>query len=387
MKQYTILIVKNKPKAWFLRIFIGFFILFIASSLTSQPRLPTGKTITLKYEDKSYVIGTQTLYDFMHFSLQDIQRAFGFNVSVDTTTKRYTLTYQDKEVVLIPDNPWLKVGSRLINLPLAPRFKDGRLWLPLPVLNEVLEEFINRNAKVRQKKLVLFQPSMQIKKIVIDPGHGGKDPGGIGTKGLREKDIVLEVGKLVAEMLESELDVECIMTRDKDVFIPLGERTKMANDVGADLFVSIHCNAARSRKSHGCEVYFLSPAKTTWARAVEARENASLKFEVSEWDEELESILWDMAQAEFLSESNQLAGYLTNYICDEAHIKNRGVVQARFYVLHKVYMPAVLVELEFLSNIKGELNLRSKNFKRQLARGVVKGIAEFKDWYEERLAY
>lgn len=224
-----------------------------------------------------------------------------------------------------------------------------------------------------------------IKTVVIDPGHGGKDPGAVGYKGLKEKDVALDIGKKLARILK-EKGYNVIMTRTTDEFIPLSERTKIADKARADLFVSIHCNAAPLAKKNGTETYFLSAAKTDWARAVEAKENSSVRFEKTAENPKpsINYILWDMAQNEFLKESSELAIEIQESLCKQIKRKNRGVSQANFYVLRLNYMPAVLVETAFISNHREGKLLSSSRFRQKVAKGVANGIDAFAKKYAQR---
>ncbi len=224
-----------------------------------------------------------------------------------------------------------------------------------------------------------------IKTVVIDPGHGGKDPGAIGYRGLKEKDVVLDVGKRLARILK-EKGYNVIMTRTTDEFIPLSERTKIADKARADLFVSIHCNAAPLTQKNGTETYFLSAAKTDWARAVEAKENSSIRFEKTPENPKpsVNYILWDLAQNEFLKESSELAIEIQESLCKEIKRKNRGVSQANFYVLRLNYMPAVLVETAFVSNPREGKLLSSSKFRQKIAIGIANGIDAFAKKYAQK---
>lgn len=230
----------------------------------------------------------------------------------------------------------------------------------------------------------------KIQRIVIDPGHGGKDPGAVGASGVFEKDINLQISKRLRTLLENELGVEVVMTREDDSFVPLTERARIANVSSADLFVSIHCNAAPRWKKTlgGVETYFLSVAQTDEARAVEARENASIRFELdqrSEYDfDDVSLILWDLAQNEFLEESQRLAEGVQKGLAECVPVEDRGIKQAGFYVLNGAYMPSVLIECAFISNKKEETLLKSKSFQENLARGIFKGIVAFKKEHEAR---
>ncbi len=224
----------------------------------------------------------------------------------------------------------------------------------------------------------------KIDRIVIDPGHGGKDPGAVGSSGLLEKDVNLQVSKMLKKLFEERLGAEVIMTREDDSFVPLNERARVANESSADLFISIHCNAAPGRKkaTGGVETYFLSVAQTDEARAVEARENASVRFEGDEGGgynfDDVSLILWDLAQNEFLEESERLAGSVQKGLARSVSIRDRGINQAGFFVLNGVYMPSILIECAFISNKKEEALLRNESFQRKLAEGIFKGVTAFK---------
>lgn len=224
----------------------------------------------------------------------------------------------------------------------------------------------------------------KIKKIIIDPGHGGEDPGACGKGGTFEKDINLEIAKILKEMIEKELKIGVILTREKDTFISLSQRSRIANKEKGDIFLSIHCNASKKIESKGVEVYFLSEAKTDWERAVEALENASLKFEMPEKEVKtvLDAILLDLAQTEFLKESQKLAEFLQKNLVNNKD-EDRGVKQAGFYVLYGVYMPSALIEVGFITNPEEEKKLKNKNYQREICKKIIRGLKEFIEWYQK----
>lgn len=223
--------------------------------------------------------------------------------------------------------------------------------------------------------------------IVIDPGHGGKDPGAVGPNGLFEKDITLAIAKKLKDILEANLDVKVILTRYDDKFIGLLRRTEIANNAQADLFVSIHCNASPSRNARGSETYFLALAKNNEARAVEAMENKVIEFEMPESGAPsssiLELILWDMAQNEFHLESSQLAEKVQDGLRKNLGIRSRGINQAGFHVLKGAFMPAILVETAFISNRTEERLLKSDAFQEEIAQGIYQGLKAFMEMYEK----
>lgn len=215
--------------------------------------------------------------------------------------------------------------------------------------------------------------------IVIDPGHGGKEQGAVGPTGIKEKDICLAIAKEL-EKLINESGLRAILTRSRDCNISLEERTAIANRYQADLFISIHANASPRPSTRGIETYFLSlEASDDEARMVAVLENKAFGFEGKAIEElgDLEFILWDMAQTEYLEESSQLAELIQVYLVQFLNSEDRGVKQAPFYVLMGVAMPAVLVEVGFISNpLEGE-RLSSGYIQEKTARALLKGILSF----------
>jgi N-acetylmuramoyl-L-alanine amidase len=231
------------------------------------------------------------------------------------------------------------------------------------------------------------RPERTIKRIVLDPGHGGEDPGAVGRRGTREKIVVLDVAQRLKKKLEKQ-GFEVILTRDSDQFVSLADRSKTGNGCKADLFVSIHANASPNRAACGLESYFLSEAKTDWERAVATRENAAFEVDDSgagpSTDGEVGLILADLAQNEYLVESSELAARIQEKTVPCARIKDRGVRQANFYVLRNNFLPAVLVECGFLSNSSEEKLLRQSDHRERLAEGISRGIVEFARVYRPK---
>lgn len=224
--------------------------------------------------------------------------------------------------------------------------------------------------------------------IIIDPGHGGENSGAVGPRGTKEKDVVLDIGLRLEKLLNNSQipDLKVYMTREDDHFVPLEQRALFANQKGGDLFVSIHANAARRRAASGTEIYFLAQAKNDEARAAEALENSAILFErpkdAPADSSELNFILMDMLQTEFLKESSDLAQIVHDRMKQRLEIPSRGVDQAGFFVLNKTYMPSVLVETAFISNPEEEKLLAKPVFRQKIAEGIFQGILEFKKKYE-----
>jgi N-acetylmuramoyl-L-alanine amidase len=229
-----------------------------------------------------------------------------------------------------------------------------------------------------------------LKLIVLDAGHGGHDSGAIGPSGVQEKDVVLDVTRRVARMVEPGLGVKVVLSRDSDVFVPLRERTNFANKQRADLFVSIHANAHPQAVSEGVETYFLSSeASDNAARQVAAVENGVVQLESTGGSRQrgdvLKSILWDLAQSEFQEESSFMAETVQDSMSKSLNLVNRGVKQAGFYVLGGAAMPAILIEIGFLTNRKEERKLATAEHREALARAIYAGLAEYKRRYDQRM--
>lgn len=220
----------------------------------------------------------------------------------------------------------------------------------------------------------------EIRVVVIDPGHGGRDPGAIGPRGRKEKDITLAIAKRVKRILERETSLKVVLTREKDVFLPLDERAEIANKTGGDLFISIHCNYVRQRHISGVETYFLSEARTEWERAVAAFENAAIRYEIEQNGDTadvLKYVLMDLAQNHYLRASQALAGDVHRALVQVTGARDRRVRQAGFYVLRGAFMPSVLVEVGFISNRREEKRLSDPRYQEKIARGIAEGIKAY----------
>ncbi len=223
------------------------------------------------------------------------------------------------------------------------------------------------------------------KKVIIDAGHGGKDPGGRRISGMREKDINLAVAKELWKLLEKEGFFDVLMVRTSDVFVPLAARSEFANRHKADVFISIHANATRRSSEHGFEIYFMSEnASDPMAAEVADYENSVLDLEDdSSRPDPAAMLLHSLARNEYLNEGSQLAAFITREFERHTPFKNRGVKQAAFYVLRGTYAPGVLLEMGFMTNPSDQKNLSSKSVQAKLARAIHNGLskyAELKGW-------
>lgn len=227
----------------------------------------------------------------------------------------------------------------------------------------------------------LNKDKWKIDKIVIDAGHGGKDPGAIGKNKTKEKDITLSIALKLGDLLKKNGMMKVDYTRTTDEFISLKKRTQTANAMNAKLFISIHCNASKNRKSQGFETFFLSPSRDDEARSVAALENEAIQFEDDKNvygdinDEKF--ILASMMQSVFVRESEELAAMIQQGLSKKINLRNRGVSQAPFYVLMGASMPSVLVEVGFISNKTEEKYLLTEKAQQDIAEGILNGILQF----------
>lgn len=234
----------------------------------------------------------------------------------------------------------------------------------------------------KHKKVRMGNNLQEIKTVVIDPGHGGKDPGAVGPGGLREKDIALYVGKRLGHILKKRHGINVIYTRDRDVFVPLNERTELANRKKADLFISIHTNSSEQRKVRGIETYFLNWTNNREALRVAARENKVSLKKMKQMQDGLQAILQDLARNNKREESMRLAHSVQNAMVDTLKrdyrmVEDLGVKYALFYVLVGAEMPSILVEISFISNREEERRLATRSYKNKIAEAIARGIDSY----------
>lgn len=378
-------------------------------------------------------------------SLSDIAKVFKAFSQWNPIARKVTLTKGKNSITFNIGNAFVQVNDRTVVMDTPAELITGRVFIPVKFIKDVfpqvfgvviswdrtnkkltidneevnppisltnkstIEEYFplsstrpTKPEKVRSqletKPLVISDNILEkfkIKTIIIDPGHGGKDPGAVGKHGLLEKDIVLDMAKRIAELLRRRLPgVEVLLTRDGDYFVPLRERTGFANYKKGDLFISIHANAAFSKEASGFEVYYLSPdasASDERARALSVIENKVLDMEKERLPtgggrtDYTQLILGGLAQQEFINESIELAGIIQNIVCRQLQLENRGIKSAFFWVLKDAMMPAVLVETGFISNPDEAKRLNSSDFKDQMAHAICEAIIEYKSLYEKKL--
>jgi len=219
----------------------------------------------------------------------------------------------------------------------------------------------------------------RVERVVLDPGHGGHDPGAIGPSGLREKDVTLDIAHRAAPILAQELGVTTLLTRDVDAFVPLHERIARANGFNADLFISIHCNASEARGGEGVMTFVFDTAREEVAERIAERENGASRAAAAE----LLDVLGRVSGSRNQAASLHFAGLLQRAAMSSLgngypDIPNGGVKQAGFYVLAGASMPAVLFETSFISSERGEARFGTEDFRQKLADAIVNAVRAYR---------
>lgn len=289
--------------------------------------------------------------------------------------------FSDVEVIPYPQ-------SVQVSLRLKPKIKHYEVIVDKDNTDILISLYVNEStSKLEDVKKKFF-----LDVIVIDAGHGGKDPGAIGVYGTREKDITLEVAKKLKSLLET-LGVKVVMTREGDEFVELYRRGQIANSNGGKLFISLHCNSMpyKPHNANGFEVYILRPGKTEDAIRIAERENAVIKLEEN-YEERYKHltdesyILTAMAHNVYVKNSERFAEILNDEARKNLNVKINGVSQAGFYVLVGATMPSVLIEMGYLSNPEEEKYLRSEVNQWKIARTIFNAVKRFKEEYEKSIA-
>jgi N-acetylmuramoyl-L-alanine amidase len=303
-----------------------------------------------------------------------------------------------KEVLVFPSPTSVQLTFRV-----APDVVDADL-ITDPESNNILvslrtesntgkEELERQRQEIIRQKLEGNRSRWGLDVIVLDPGHGGKDPGTIGVGGTKEKDVALSIALKLGKLIEQNMkDVKVVYTRKTDKFVELYRRTQIANEAGGKLFISIHCNSTERKPSsvRGFEIYLLRPGKEESALRIAERENSVIKLEEDYQQRykkitEEDFIILTMAQSAFMKHSETFAEVAARTMEKHLTLRNGGVKQAGFYVLVGASMPNVLVETGYLSNRNEEKVLKSAQGQTKIAEALFKGIQEYKQIYEKAL--
>ncbi len=342
-------------------------ILFFLSALliSGCATIPTGESIA------TYSIGGQTYYPLV--SLCDLR---GVAMQYEPLLRTAYLSKDTKSVNLRAGDTLILVNDKIIHLNFPIDIYQGTIVVPRQFKEQVFDVLFYPTATVYRHAGVA---KIKLFKVIIDAGHGGNDPGAIGRSGLREKDVNLDIAKRLSNLLKEE-GVQTVLTRTTDKFIPLSSRVNIANRSAADLFISVHSNAARSRSLNGFEVYYVAPSVSDSKRAAFTARNAPLNLKDAVFagsSQDLKAIVWDMIYTNGRAESIELSRSVCKIMdsCIDANIL--GVKNARFQVLKGIMMPGILIEVGFVSNLNEERLLKTGAYRQKLAQGIVEGLRDY----------
>ncbi|MCM8796509.1 MAG: N-acetylmuramoyl-L-alanine amidase [Candidatus Omnitrophica bacterium] len=317
---------------------------------------------------------TYNLHGAAYISLAQLCNSRGIDWQYDIFTQTVTLQKGLHHINMRIQDTLILVDGAARRLERPVDIYNGMVVVPYSFKERTIDSLFSQAYSPSSQTL----PSITIKKVVIDAGHGGKDAGAIGRTGLREKDVNLDIAKRLARLLR-EKGIEVVMTRISDIYVSLEKRVAIANNSGADIFISIHSNANRVRSLSGFEVYYVSSTVSDSRRAISAATNvplrlASASFASNSFD--LKAILWDMIYTANRAESIELARSICRKM-DRNGVKVLGVKAARFEVLRGARMPAVLIEVGFVSNLSEERMLRNSYFRERISETIVAGIQDY----------
>jgi N-acetylmuramoyl-L-alanine amidase len=398
------------------RIYPAVILLVIFTFLTgSSTEARTGSSITLKNLSGSGNHPGFLNIDGSRIDIDSIVKAFSLRTSVDIMGDRLDLVGDGGSCRLLLGSSL--VLSKGLFAVLTEPFDtvDGKMSVPLDFLTKGLPAIIGKSVAMDRERQSLtvgpvgsgsfqgvnadrldryasfiqrdqFEPQAieessyeGLRVVVLDPGHGGRSDGARGGTGTLEKDLVLSVSQKLKNMLEEDLGVKVVLTRTADYYVGLKERTAISNNNRADLFLSIHANAAFRKTVQGYETYYLSfSASDLEASQLAQIENKALGVEGDAREAPLlEAILWDMAQLEFINESGRFANQVQETLVRSMKGKDRGVRQAPLAVLMGARMPATLVEIGFISNPSQEIKLNRDAHQDRIARALFDAISEY----------
>ena len=376
----------------FFKIKLKFLLIYLLVSISLAA---TNDTIKLVKNSK-LLNNIDTIENNKFFSINDFLSSTGSEPYINEKTEKIVFYLDNKKIKITNGITFLLIDDNIYQLSSKVVRQNNEYFVHidsfinivnsslqnLSIISNSSEIIISSTAKTKNvaiKNIDIEKNKWKFSTIIIDPGHGGKDPGAVGYRGTLEKDIALDVAKRLEKKISKNMKVKTVLTRDEDIFLKLGERTRIANENNGSLFISIHANAATDRRASGFETFLIGPNKNEAAVRVAARENSVLELEgvagKKLTNEDL--IQATIAQSAFASKSEKFAALVQEEIGKRVQGKNRGVKQAGFYVLMGASMPNVLVELGFISNLAEEKKLRSSQYREVLATAIFRALEKY----------
>lgn len=376
----------------FFKIKLKFLLIYLFVSIS-----PAATNDTIKLVKNSKLLNKiDTIENNKFFSINDFLSSNGSEPYINEKTEKIVFYLDNKKIKITNGITFLLIDDNIYQLSSKVVRQNNEYFVHidsfinivnsslqnLSIISNSSEIIISSTAKTKNvaiKNIDIEKNKWKFSTIIIDPGHGGKDPGAVGYRGTLEKDIALDVAKRLEKKISKNMKVKTVLTRDEDIFLKLGERTRIANENNGSLFISIHANAATDRRASGFETFLIGPNKNEAAVRVAARENSVLELEgvagKKLTNEDL--IQATIAQSAFASKSEKFAALVQEEIGKRVQGKNRGVKQAGFYVLMGASMPNVLVELGFISNLAEEKKLRSSQYREVLATAIFRALEKY----------
>ncbi len=307
--------------------------------------------------------------------LKDLCDLHQIHIEWDNVSRVVTLSFQDQRAKFLVGSDVVFINNDKIYLSSATRIEQSAIIVPIDFKTKI----IDRLTPVIYKHHAVTYAAHPLREVIIDPGHGGKDPGAIGRVGTREKDIVLDVSRRIKRLLEKD-GIKVRMTRNRDEFITLQGRTEMACRSKADLFVSIHANSSPVKAVSGMEIYSLRDLDYSERNEAQRKANTDLMFRhllMDRKDHDLQNIVSDLLYSYKQAEGSYLAGYISEQVPEISRIKSRGSKVARFYVLRNTMIPAVLVEIGYVTNPQEERQLRQSVYRQKIAGALAETISSY----------
>lgn len=313
--------------------------------------------------------------------IDSLSRRFKLDVSYNDLTGDIILS--DKKIILkiVPGLSQFEINQKVYSLTRPITMVNGQVFVD----RKVLDLLTNKESTPIKKEATIVQEFPKDFTVVIDPGHGGKDPGTSGEKGTEEKKVALTVGLMLKDELE-KMGATVVMTRSRDIFIPLPERPLVASTIGADIFISLHLNSTKDSAVEGVEVFVYRYREQEYEnnRATAAVQNISIKKSLLADDcyisMGIESDLLRLQQYSSIEESHKLASSILINVLERGNMSNRGIKEANFVVLRNATCPSILIEMGFLSHADTETKFQTGAYCSSIANRIALGILKY--WKE-----
>ena len=345
--------------------------LIFVSGCATVPRVKVGE----------FPVAKLFMNNKIYYPLLEVCKYLHIDWEFDALARQVQLHKADTEVKLLIDSSIVLVNGSPLDIEEPVGIYNGAVVIPQKFKELVIDRFYCQIIPTEAQNYLTVS---HIRKVAVDAGHGGHDPGAIGRTGLKEKDVNLDIAKRLGSLL-SKKGINVVMTRTTDKFIPLEERAEIANRAKADFFISVHSNSARTSRLNGFEVYYMTEKVNDCIRALDAAQNADLNIEPSSFytpSLDVKATLWDILYSQNRAESIVLAQDICQAANRHMGVKILGVKDAKFCVLRGTHMPSVLIEVGFVSHPTEEKYLRNGFYRQQIAEAISEGIFNYDRQYD-----